>query len=195
MGIRRIGNIGQSRGTVNPALSDLAGNRKLLHLRQVHVNRHQPTFRVNLQVVLMIAVVGVALAAPLTALMLGIRNFSSKPRVSSPDTSGLRLALEQAAEKSWHPPEAISDGRAIFLLSSSANASEARRAAEHSARKYQGVVLSSQAGQQSGERLLVRIPEANANLFESETLRNFTESQRGSPQGESRLYEFLFPAP
>ena len=159
-----------------------------------HVNHHQPTFRVNLQVILMIAVVGVALAVPLTAVMLGIRNFS-KPRDSTTDTSGLRLALEQAAEKSWRPPEAMSDGRAIFLLSASANASKTRQATEQSARKSQGLVLSSYASQKGEERLLVRIPEASASLFESETLRNFTESQHGSPEGESRLYEFVFPAP
>jgi len=160
-----------------------------------HVNHNQPTFRVNLQVILMIAVVGVALAVPLTAMLLGIRNFSSRTRDSSPDTSGLRLALEQAAEKSWRPPETMSDGRAIFLQSDSANASETRRAAEQSARKFQGVVLSSHAGPKGEERLLVRIPEASANLFESEILGNFTESQHGSPTGESRLYEFIFPAP
>ena len=159
------------------------------------VNHNQHTFRVNLQVVLMIAVVGVALAAPLTAMLLGIRNFSSRTRDSSPDTSGLRLALEQSADKSWCPPEAISDGRAIFHLSDSANASETRRAAEQSARKFQGVVLFSHAGQKGGERLLVGIPGANAKHFESEALRNFTESQHGSQKGESRLYEFIFPAP
>ena len=164
-------------------------------LTRLHVNHNQPTFRVNFQVVLMIAVVGVALAVPLTAVMLGIRSFSSKIRDSSPDTSGLRLALEQAADKSWHPPEAMSDGRAIFLLSDSANASETRRVAEESARKFQGVVLFSRTSQKGGERLLVRIPEASADLFESETLGNFTESQHGSPTGESRLYEFIFPAP
>jgi len=143
----------------------------------------------------MIAVVGVALAVPLTAVMLCIRNFSSTPRDFSPDTSGLRLALEQAAEKSWHAPEAMSDGRAIYILTASANASEKRHAAEQSAKKYEGVVISSEAVQKSGERLLVRIPEVSANLFESETLRDFTESQHGSPQGESRLYEFIFPTP
>jgi len=160
-----------------------------------HVNHHQPSFRVNLQVVLMIAVVGVALAAPLTAVMLGIWSFSSKPRGSSPDTSKLRLALEQAAEKSWHPPEAVSDGRAIYLLSASANASDTRTAVEQSARKLQGVVLSPDGDQKGAERLLVRIPEGSANLFESEILGNFKESQHGSPTEESRLYEFLFPAP
>ena len=159
------------------------------------VNHHQPTFRVTLQVILMIAVVGVAMAVPLTAVMLGIRSFSSPPRGFCPDTSGLRLSLDQAAEKSWHPPEAMSDGRAIMILSASANASDTMRAVEQSARKLQGVVLSANGDQKGGERLLVRIPEGSANLFESEILGNFTESQHGSSTKEGLLYEFLFPTP
>ena len=161
----------------------------------LHVNRQQPAFRVNLQVIQMIAFVLVALAVPLTLTALGILHLSSKPRNSSPDTTGLRLSLEQAAERSWHAPEAIADGRSIFLLSATANASDTKKAVGQFAGKFQGVVLSASAAQKGAERLLVRIPEANANLFESETLRNFVESQRGSPTGESRLYEFVFPSP
>ena len=156
-------------------------------------NLQQGTFRVNSQVILMIAVVGVALAVPLTLVMLAIRQFSSPPRNSAPDTRGLRVALEQAAEKSWQTPGMIADGRSVFTLSSPANALETRRAVEQSAQKLNGVVLSTTADREVGERLLVQIPGAGAQVFESEALRNFVESQHGHPTGESRLYEIHIP--
>ena len=144
----------------------------------------------------MIAVALVALAVPLALVVLGVRQMATKSRTSAPDTGGLRLALEQAAEKSWHSPEAMGDGRSIWHLDPSANASETRRAFEESVRNIPGIVLlPASAGQSGEERLLVRIPCAGASRFESEFLRNLVESQRGQATGESRLYEILFPGP
>jgi|GEM_PF-1815812 len=159
------------------------------------VNFRQATFRVNLQVILMIALAGIALAVPLTLVMLAIRQFSSPPRNQAPDTTGLRVALEQAAEKCWQPPGIVADGRAVFTLSSPAHALETRRAVEQSAKKLNGVVLSATAGREGGERLLVQIPGVGAHVFEAEALRNFVQSQHGRPAGESRLYELILPAP
>lgn len=159
------------------------------------VNRQQAAFRVNFRVIQMIAVALVALVVPLTLVMLAIRQFSPPPRTSAPDTTGLRVALEQAAEKCWQPPGMMADGRSVFTLSSPANALETRRSVERSAQKLNGVVLSAAPDRGGGERLLVQIPGAGAHVFESESLRNFVESQHGHPTGESRLYELIFPVP
>jgi hypothetical protein len=159
------------------------------------VNRNQAAFRLNSQVILIFGVVLVALAVPLTSVMLGIRKFSVTHRNSAPDTTGLRIALEQAAEKSWQPPGMMADGRGVFTLSSSVNAVEAKRSVEQSAQKLNGVVLSTTANRADEEHLLVQIPAAGAHVFESEALRSFAESQHGHPTGESRLYELIFPAP
>ena len=157
------------------------------------VNRQQAAFRVNLRVIQMIALALVALVVPLTLVMLAIRQFSSPPPTSAPDTTGLRVALEQAAEKSWRPPGMMDDGRSVFTLSSPANGLEARRSVEQSAQKLHGVVLSAVSDRGGGERLLVQIPGAGAQVFESESLRSFVGSQHGLPTGESRLYELIFP--
>ena len=166
-------------------------------LHSLQVNRLPPTFRVNVRVIQMIAIAIVALAVPLTLVVLGVRQISTKPRTSAPDTAGLRLALEQVAEKSWNTPEAMADGRSIWHLAPLANVSETRRAIEESARKFPGVVLlPASAGPGGEERLLVQLPCADANRFEAESLRTtLVESQRGHASGESRLYEIHFSGP
>lgn len=161
----------------------------------LQVNRQQSTFRLNFQVFQMIGILLVALAVPLTLVALGIRQFTSKPEIPAPETQGLRVALEQAAEKSWQAPGAMADGRSVFVLSTSGHASEARKAVEQAARKLQGVVLPTSTGEGGAERILVQIPNASAGPFESTALRDFAETQRGTPKGESRLYELVLSPP
>ena len=78
----------------------------------------------------MIAVVLVALAIPLALVALGISRYSPGSGAAAPETQGLRVALEQAAEKSWQSPEPVSDGRSVFILSTPASAAEERKAVE-----------------------------------------------------------------
>ena len=159
------------------------------------VNRQQTTFRVNFQVLQMIGILLVALAIPLTLVTLGIRQFTAKPKAQAPETQGLRAALEQAAEKTWQAPEAMADGRSVFILPASGNPSDARRTVELAARKLQGVVLPASTGDGGAERVLVQIPSTNASAFETQALREFAETQRGKPAGESRLYELILSTP
>ena len=142
----------------------------------------------------MIGILLVALAVPLTLVTLGIRQYTAKPKTSPPEMQGLRAALEQAADKGWQPPGEISDGRSVFALAASGNASEARKTVELSAQRLQGVVLPAPAGG-GAERVLVKIPTANANAFESQALSGFAETQHGISNGESRVYELIFSAP
>ncbi|MEI8386034.1 MAG: hypothetical protein WCG76_00415 [Verrucomicrobiota bacterium] len=159
------------------------------------MNRHRSAFRVNFQVIQMIAVVLVALAIPLALVALGISRYSPGSGAAAPETQGLRVALEQAAEKSWQSPEPVSDGRSVFILSTPASAAEERKAVEESVRKLGGVVLPVSTGRLGEERLLVQIPGSGGQVFESGCLRLFVESQHGHATGESRLYELVFPAP
>ena len=164
-------------------------------LHPLQVNRLPSTFRVNFRVIQMIALVLVALAVPLTLVVLGVQQIAAKSRASAPDTAGLRVALEQAAEKSWKTPE-VADGRSIWHLAASVNASETRSAVEESARKISGaVLLPPSVGAGDEERLVVQIPCAEASRFEAESLRNFVKFQHGHATGESRLYEILFSGP
>lgn len=143
----------------------------------------------------MIGILLVALAVPLTLVTLGIRQFTAKPKAPAPETQGLRAALEQAVEKSWQTPEAMTDGRCVFILSASGNAGDARKTVELTARGLQGVVLPASTGEGATERLLVQIPGTNASAFESQALREFVESQRGKPAGETRFYELILSKP
>jgi hypothetical protein len=158
------------------------------------VNRHRSEFRVNFQVIQMIAVVLVALAIPLALVALGISRYSPGSGAAAAEPQGLRVALEQAA-KSWQPPEPVSDGRSVFILSTPGSAAEARKEVEGSVKKLGGVVLPASAGRLGEERLLVQIPGSGGQVFESGCLRLFVESQHGHAPGESRLYELVFPAP
>jgi hypothetical protein len=161
----------------------------------IQVNRQQSTFRVNFQVIQMTGILLVALAVPLTLVTLGIRQFTSKPKISAPETQGLRAALEQAAEKSWQAPGAISDGRSVFAISASGSASDARKAVEQAAQSLQGVVLPASTAEDGAERILVQIPAANASAFEERALRDFSQTQRGNAQGNTRLYELILSPP
>ena len=126
---------------------------------------HQPAFRVNFQVVQMIGILLVALAVPLALVALGVRQFTAKPQ-PAPETGGLRAALEQVAEKTWNVPDAMSDGRGIFVLSSRGNAVQIRETIAKSVGDLHGVVLSAPTAQNQAGRLLVQVPAISAGSFE-----------------------------
>lgn len=143
----------------------------------------------------MIAILLVALTVPLALVSIGIRRYTSKPATAAPEVSGLRAALEQAADKNWGTPELLSGDRGVYIFSADI-ATEARKAVEQTARALNGVVVPLASSQPGEGRLLVRIPATNGHLFESAALRrSFTESQPGHPAGESLLYELVFRAP
>ncbi|MEI6491533.1 MAG: hypothetical protein WCO94_03210 [Verrucomicrobiota bacterium] len=143
----------------------------------------------------MIALVFVALIVPLTLVILSFRQYSAPPKSAVPETQGLRAALEQAADKTWQQPPPMSDGRSVFLFNAQGSEEEARKALEQAARKLNGVALPIAAGPRGEERVLVTIPSASSQGFESGALRNFTLSVQGNPTGERQLYEIVFPLP
>ncbi|MFZ4774502.1 MAG: hypothetical protein ACOYM3_04020 [Terrimicrobiaceae bacterium] len=158
----------------------------------------ETTFRLNPQVIQMIAILFAALAIPLALVAMGVLKFSAKPRISDSlsESPGLRAALEQASEKSFPAPGGIPDGRGVYLLSAcGAQASKIRNDIERSASSLQGSVLHAEPVKEGEERILVQIPANNAGVFESTALQGFTKASTGRPAEGSRLYELIFPAP
>ncbi len=138
----------------------------------------------------MIALALVALAIPLTMVIVSVLKFSSKPSTPAPEAPGLRASLEQAAEKALPIPEAITDGRSLYTLSVEPGQLAGRQAGiEKSARSLSGSVLAMPSGKGGCQRVLVQIPASNSGVFESTVLQDFTRSEAGRSEGESRLYE------
>lgn len=142
----------------------------------------------------MIGILLVALAVPLALVALGVRQFTSKPQ-PAPETGGLRVALEQAAEKTWKVPEALPDGRGIFVLSSRGHPLQIREIISKTVKDLQGIVLSAPNDQNQEERLLVQMPAANAGSFEERLQQNFNQKQQADPTEGSRLYELILSPP
>jgi len=148
-----------------------------------------------LQVLQMIGLLLVALAVPLALVAISVRQFTSKPQ-PAPETGGLRIALEQAAEKTWKVPEAIFDGRGIFVASSAVNSLQLREIVEKTVQDLHGTVLSAPADQNHEERLLVQMPSSSARRFEDRLQdQNFSQKQQADPTGGSRVYELLLTPP
>ncbi len=148
-----------------------------------------------MQVIQMIGILLVALAIPLALVAIGVRQFTSKPQ-PAPETGGLRVALEQAAEKTWKVPEAISDGRGIFVASSPGNSLQVRELIEKTVQDLHGIILSAPTGQSQGERLLVQMPASGASSFEARLHdQNFVQKQQADPTEGNRLYELVLSPP
>ncbi|MBE2203018.1 MAG: hypothetical protein IAE94_01580 [Chthoniobacterales bacterium] len=143
----------------------------------------------------MIGILLVALAVPLTLVGLGIQKFLTKPK-SPPEIEGLRSSLEQAVEKNWKAPEALADGRGIFVLSSPEDLPSVREAVVTSAQQLQGLLLSATGAQsQEKTRLLVRLPAANARRFEAVLRPHFDQKHPAEPVEGFCFYELRFFAP
>ena len=143
----------------------------------------------------MIGILLVALAIPLALVAIGVRQFTSKPQ-PAPETGGLRVALEQAADKTWKGPEAISDGRGIFVASSPGNSLQIREVIEKTVQDLHGIVFSAPTGQSQEERLLVQMPSSSASSFEARLHdQNFVQKQQADPSEGNRLYELMLSPP
>jgi len=156
-------------------------------------------FRLNPQVLQMLALVLMALAIPVTLVALGVLKMSSKSGDSAvvSESPALRAALEQAAEETFPAPEALSDGRSIYILSAVGGdqASGKQAEIERTARALKGGILPADPGKLGEQRILVQIPAENSALFESTALQGFLPSRTGRPVQGSRIYEFIFPSP
>jgi hypothetical protein len=159
------------------------------------VNQQRTSFRLNLQVVQMLAMALMALAVPLALLILGIQKFSAKPAAPSPEAPGLRAALELAASKSLPPPAEIDAGCRRFVpLPGHGNPAEWQKRIEKSAAELGGTTIPSQQTE-GGTRLLIQIPAPAAARFEAVALADFSSSGGQAQGGETRLYEILLPPP
>ena len=165
-------------------------------LKSFPVSQQRSSFRVNAQVLQLLAVVFLALAIPLTLAIYGIHQyFSVPPKSPDPDTGVLRATLEQAVDKNWQLPQTIPDDRSIFVLSRQADAKETKASIAEDAKNLNVLILPGDPAADGRERVIVRIPEGGAEGFEARLLRNFQETQHGHPADGNRLYELVFPAP
>jgi hypothetical protein len=144
-------------------------------------------FRMTPQVFLVLAIVLLALALPVTAVILGVMGFFG-PRTSAPapEIPQLRQAVEAVADKTLVAPTLDADRRVIALTGT-----------PDEIRKRRGLLLS--AAEEHGasvvdfqDRLLVTVPRANASAFE---LAALVPPASEPPASDPVLYQFSFPAP
>ena len=158
----------------------------------------------------MLAVAGIALAIPMTMMILGIKGFCAKPAGPAPEVPGLRAALELAASRTLPAPAELGAGRRHYVLMpaqeirppaapsrlpASASPDERRKKIERSAGELGGSTLL--LGQPSGgARLLVQIPAAASVSFEKLALAGLSSSGSPDPAADTTwLYEILLPPP
>lgn len=193
MDIGRHGNIGQTRGAVNPAFSVLAESPLLGHRASTfQVNPGPARFRLNPQVFQMIAVIFLLMAIPLTLVVLGGREiFFRKPASPAPEVPELRASLESVASKALPPPAGLGGGRR-FILESGADTAVHRDMVEKTAAELGGVVVASSL--EDGVRLIVQIPTASASRFEEKALVGF-QAQSETGGSAPGFYEIVLPHP
>jgi len=139
----------------------------------------------------MLAVLFLALAVPLTLLVLGGRNIFLN-RQPAPEVPELRASLESAATKALAPPAGLGGGRRFTLEGGN---SEARRdLIEKTAAGLGGVVFTSPMQEGGGVRMIVQIPEAAAGRFEASALSGFMPPDESEP-ALAGFYEILLPQP
>lgn len=139
----------------------------------------------------MLAVLFLALAVPLTLLVLGGRNLFLHKQ-PAPEVPELRASLESAATKALPPPAGLGGGRRFTLESRN---SEARRdLIEKTAAGLGGVVFSSPMQEGRGVRMIVQIPEAAVGRFEASALSGIMTPDEPAP-GMAGFYEILLPQP
>lgn len=191
MDIGRHGNIGQTRGAVNPAFSVLAESPQAVHRLLLKVNPGPARFRLNPQVFLMIAVLFLALAIPLALVVLGGREIL-KPSRPAPEIPELRASLEAVASQALPPPAELGGGRR-FVLTKEIDAAASRALIEETASALGGCVVESPVDTGGCPRLIVRIPSAAAARFEEAVLAKACIPQGGDSPSVAGLYE-IFPS-
>jgi len=88
-------------------------------------------FRINIQVFQILGLLGIALALPITILVLGvldIRKTQKKPPEPAPEVPGLRESLETLAGHKWPNPSLDSEMRVFKLLTENPNDAPEKRA-------------------------------------------------------------------
>ncbi len=141
----------------------------------------------------MLAVLLLALAIPLTLIVLGGREIF-KPSRPAPEIPELRASLEAAASKAMPPPAELGGGRR-FVISKGQDAAASRALIEKTAAGLGGgVVVASPVENGGGIRLIVRIPSDAAARFEATALEGTCNLQSDSASTEG-LYEIILPEP
>jgi len=160
----------------------------------IPANEQTARFRLNPRVIQMIVVLMVALAVPVTLVVLGLRSMAGHSSGPAPEVEGLRTSLESAADKHFPPPENLGGGRR-FVFKAVTDASAQPSLLEQAAAAVGGVAISSR--QEDGStRILIRVPPESSEYFERTSLEPCTESVLpGEPTQNSGLYEVLIPSP
>lgn len=154
----------------------------------------QPSaFRMNSAVLFMLAVTFVALALPVTLLILGVRQATSNTPADSPEIPGLRVALEGIATTHLAAPPLSGGARRFSFSGTAAEMLDTRAKIEKLTHDLGGTVLFSPTGDQC--RLLIAIPEPAAGSFEKLALGGGIKTS-SEPGANGSLYEIVFhPAP
>lgn len=126
----------------------------------------------------MLAVVLVALAVPLTVVILGLRQVSLRPAGPAPEIPELRASLEQVADQHLRPSGMMA-GEVIVLHRASAELPGLRRQIEVAAAKVGGSALVTEIPE-GGIRLLVKVPASSAADFERSALPQPPTTPSGS---------------
>ena len=150
----------------------------------------QPKFRINAQVIQILALIVLALALPVTCLIMGfleIRKNQSAGQIQSleaPEVPGLRQSLEAVAEARL-PVSTIDIGPRpfAFLISSQAASEKLQATLQNLVTRFSGVSLQSDAVDNNSVRLLIQIPSDSVEKFEEE-LKLMKPSAQPSPQIE-----------
>ncbi len=140
----------------------------------------------------MIAILLVALAVPVTLVILGLRSMTAQPPESAPEVEGLRSSLESAAEKHFPAPETLGGSRRFTLKETSEGQASLLEKAAASAG---GGAITSRL-EDGSVRLLIQIPPEASENFEKTYLGSLSAS--ASPdesQPATGLYEVVILPP
>jgi hypothetical protein len=150
----------------------------------------QPKFRINAQVVQILALIVLALALPVTCLIMGFleirknQSAAQAPSIEAPEVPGIRQSLEAVAEARM-PVSSIEIGpRAFaFLILSQAASEKLQATLQNLVTRCSGVSLQSDAVDNNSVRLLIQIPSDSVEKFEEE-LKSMKPSAQPSTQIE-----------
>ena len=149
----------------------------------------QPSFRLNPRVVQIIAVILLALALPVTCLIMGFleirKNRQSVPSEPAPEVPGLRRSLESVAD-SHLPSPALAPTSCLttFVLPDRSSLENHLRALEEILTKNGATFLPPQPDETGHFRILTQIPEVGLSSFEND-LRYLKPSNSERPAQDS----------
>ncbi len=143
----------------------------------------RPPFRINRQVGQMIALLLLALALPITIIVLSVRGWAPRQPTPAPEVVELRESVENIATEHFGAAQ-LSDGRREVAFSGNKEEMKDRRALiESAAKKLGGSVLPGETD------WLVSVPDERAGEFEVAALiPPGTDAATSGP----RLYRITF---